>query len=113
MALDPTQIQIIEVPVNVEPVVIEVLVDESTIVEVITEGPPGTPGLPGNIAAAHVHTQAVAAEEWIVNHNIGANPLTQILTVGGQEMLADIIHMNNNQLRVYFTTPQTGSVRCL
>lgn len=56
--------------------------------------------------------QSVLSDEWIVNHNLGAFPVVQVFTSGGEQILADVIHININQLRIYFSVPQTGTVRC-
>lgn len=77
----------------------------SAIVAVI--GPVG----PGGAGAPFVHTQSAASAAWTVNHNRGWKPASvSVLTPGGVEMNADIIHVSNNQILVNFAQPQTGSV---
>lgn len=80
---------------------------------------PPIAGLPlnvqGAIAALHdgyTHIQSPASAEWIVNHNLGVYPEASVLTAGGQKVLTEILHVSVNQMRVYFSTPFTGSVRC-
>jgi len=76
---------------------------------VITDrGPPGSPG-----AGDFTHTQASASSEWIVNHNKGLRPLVSIRTVGGVEVDAQIVHMTDNQLRIFFASPFAGTARCI
>ena len=36
-----------------------------------------------------------------------------VFSIGGLEVVADIVHLTVNQARVYFSTPQTGSARCI
>lgn len=80
-------------------------------VEVIDnlEGPMGPPG--SGVAAGYTHTQASAATEWIVNHNLGAKPTVSVLSPGGVELIADVVHLSTNQARIYFAAPTAGSAR--
>lgn len=73
----------------------------------------GTRGLPGINGAGFLHTQASPSAEWIVNHNLGFRPSATVLSPGGLEVIASIIHVSALQLRVTFGLPQTGSVRCI
>lgn len=73
-------------------------------------GPPGPRGADGSEGSPYVHTQSSPATEWIVNHNRGFKPLASVLSAGGIEVVAEIVHMSDNQLRVYFNQPQAGSV---
>lgn len=91
---------------------VDIVPAEAPVVDVVSGGPPGPQGPPG-LPPAHVHTQAIASAEWIVNHNLGFRPFATVLSVGGAEIEAAIVHMSDNQLRVFFASPQSGSVRCL
>lgn len=66
-------------------------------------------------AGASVHEQSFTdANPWVVNHNFGRKPTAvQVLTVGGVEILADVVHISDNQLQVSFAAPFTGSVRVM
>lgn len=75
---------------------------------ILNEGARGPAG-----GSAFVHTQADSATEWIINHNRGAKPLVQAFTVGGDEVECRIAHVSNNQVRLYFASPQAGSARCI
>lgn len=76
---------------------------------IITDtGPPGPPG-----AGDYTHPQLSPSTEWIVNHNKGLFPITSVRGVGGEEVEANVVHINNNQLRVYFESPFAGYVRCI
>lgn len=57
--------------------------------------------------------QASGSATWTVNHNLGFRPDVSVLTPGGSEMIAEVVHISINQLRVYFSAPKTGSVRCI
>lgn len=70
-------------------------------------GPPGSPG------KSFQHVQASPSAEWIVNHNLGVRPSVTVLSPGGVEVSASVIHASPNQLRVSFAQPQSGSVHCV
>lgn len=78
-------------------------------VAVVSAGPPGADG----VATSFTHSQVSPSADWVVNHNLGVRPLVTVLSVGGVEIEANVVHVNANQLRVYFASPQTGSVRCI
>lgn len=73
----------------------------------------GARGLPGINGAGFLHAQASPSAEWVINHNLGFRPSATVLSPGGVEVEAQIIHVSANQLRVIFLTPQSGSVRCI
>lgn len=85
---------------------------ELEILETAEQGPPGPPGADGSIGGAYEHIQAVASDVWTVNHNLGYRPAASLLTVGGKEMWAEVIHTNTNQFVAYFDTPTTGVAIC-
>jgi hypothetical protein len=73
----------------------------------------GPPANGGAGAASYLHTQSVASATWTVNHNLGREPVIQVLTAGGVEMEAAIVHVSSNQAQVNFASPQTGRVRAI
>jgi hypothetical protein len=75
---------------------------------ILNEGARGPAGV-----GAFTHTQAVAATEWIINHNRGARPIVQAFTPGGDEVECRVLHVSDNQARLYFAAPQAGSARCI
>lgn len=51
------------------------------------------------------------AAQWIVNHNLGAKPAgLKILTVGGVEVDAHVVHTSDNQFVVSINPPMAGQV---
>jgi hypothetical protein len=78
------------------------------------------PGLSANTVQAaiaqlhqgYVYTQSVPATEWIVNHNFGFYPQAEVFIDGGTRIVGDVLNQSLNQLRVYFSQPNTGRVRC-
>lgn len=106
-----TEPDIIEVLVPADPAVIEVLVqDGPQIVEVLI---PGETGPAGAAAQAYVHQQPSPLATWTVNHNLGLRPLVTVLSPGGIEVEAEIIHASANQALVLFNSPSAGSARCI
>lgn len=72
----------------------------------------GVQGPSGNSAIHYEHLQSIAAREWVVNHNFGLRPQVAVLSLGGVAMLAEVLHLSQNQIRVYFDDLQTGIVVC-
>jgi len=99
-----------DVLIVIEPevVTVEVATAETVLVDVGTQGPPGVPGTPG---AGYVHSQASAAVEWTVNHNLGVRPGVSVVDTGGAELDAEVVHMNMNQTKLFFTLPTAGFAR--
>ncbi len=58
-------------------------------------------------------TQAAPATPWIINHNLGYNPVVQLFSVGGLEMEATVLHVSVNQVQVTFLIPTAGTARCV
>ena len=76
------------------------------------QGPPGPQGPPGDGASTFEHTQATADSTWTVNHNLGFRPAVTVLSPGGLEMLAEVLHTSLNQALVYFDAPKAGNAIC-
>ena len=79
----------------------------------VVQGQRGPAGPAGASSGAVVHNQTAPSVEWIVNHNLGYRPMFTLMDAAGNEFDAHVLHVSNNQLRVYLASPQTGSVRCL
>lgn len=75
----------------------------------VSSGPPGVAGTPGG---SFTHTQSSPSVDWTVNHNLGFRPTVAVLTTGGVEVEAHVVHTSTTQLHVYLAAPATGSVRC-
>lgn len=69
----------------------------------------GPAGLDAPDAPPYLHTQSSPSSEWIVNHNRGFRPLVTVLSAGGREVGAEVLHISDNQLRIYFAVAKTGS----
>jgi hypothetical protein len=90
--------------------VLQEVVEEVVIVSEAEQGPPGPPGVSSN--ASYTHTQASASDTWTINHNLGFRPSVALLSVGGREMLAEVIHTGANQAIAYFDSPISGQAIC-
>lgn len=58
------------------------------------------------------HTQSAASAAWTVNHNLGFNPSVRAYSVGGREMVGEIVHTSLYQAIVYFDGPVAGYAVC-
>lgn len=83
------------------------------LVEFRNVGMRGAKGQDG--AGAAIYEESFTnLDTWIVNHNFGRKPTSvSILSPGGVEQWADIVHVSDNQLQVLFAQPYTGSVRVM
>lgn len=62
---------------------------------------------------AYVHDQSQASNQWIINHNLGYMPITQVFNSGSQEIFGNIINTSVNQCVVQFNMPITGFARLI
>lgn len=60
----------------------------------------------------HSHTQDDPALVWTINHNLGFRPGVHLYSVGGREMMAEIVHTSLNQTLVYFDNSTAGTAVC-
>lgn len=61
------------------------------------------------VPSRYVETFALSAF-WVVNHNLGREPLIQIFTTGGVEVVAELQQISPNQCTVSFSQPQAGRI---
>lgn len=64
------------------------------------------------VGERYTHTQIIPAPTWLVTHNLGFNPNIRAYSIGGREMLVEIVHTSINQSYVYFDDPTAGSAVC-
>ena len=76
------------------------------------QGPPGADGADGADASSYTHTQASASSTWTIAHNLGWRPTITVLSAGGVQMIAEVVHLSTNTAQVLFVEPTTGSARC-
>ncbi len=73
-------------------------------------GPEGPQGISGSTSGdlRYEHNQLIPADTWIVDHNLGKRPSVFIEDSGGNDLIADIIHVNVNQLQIVFASETGG-----
>lgn len=94
--------------VNVTRQELRVLVNK-TIVQKATSH--GAPGPRGPINKGFNFVQSVAATVWTIAHNLDYKPAVTTLSVGGMEMVGDVLHLSNNVLTVSFNIAVAGTAR--
>lgn len=67
----------------------------------------------GGGATVQQFNQASPLATWTINHNLGRTPIVQIFSVGGMELLADVINPTANQTQVRFASPTAGYARLI
>ena len=67
----------------------------------------------GGGATVQQFNQASPLATWTINHNLGRTPIVQVFSVGGMELLADVINPTANQTQVRFASPTAGYARLI
>lgn len=75
---------------------------------VVGQGPAGASGS-GVVPPFQFLT---ATQIWVINHNLNRRPLIGVFSVGGIEMMAEVIHISANQVQVIFDNPVAGYAIC-
>ena len=102
-----------EVGVTLDRAEIDVSIDRVSEIIISYQGRPGPPGQDGIGLTHKTHTQTSESTEWIFNHNLNRRPLVQVFSTGGREVLTDVLHVSDNQCRIYFAQPMVGSARAI
>lgn len=80
-----------------------------------TQGPKGDKGDKGDTGLAgginYEHTQSTPSAEWTINHNLGVRPNVQVFSSGGSQVMAEVLHVTINQLKIFFNNPCAGTAR--
>lgn len=92
---------------GIAPADVKLVLQEPEVTRLISVGVQGPPG-PGS--ARYEHVQSSPATQWTVNHNLGYKPSIEVLSPGGMVVIADVVHMTDNQTLINFNAPQTGTV---
>ena len=102
------------VTVSIESVPTTVTVETQTVIAEGTMGPPGVRGLkgdkgePGLSGASFVHTQSIAAEEWVIAHGLGRYPSIIVVDSSGEEVEGGVTYDSSNKITVRFSAPFGG-----
>lgn len=62
----------------------------------------------GTASSSFIFTQPTPEDVWIVSHNLGYYPVTDLVDDGDEEMLGEVTHLSVNQLRVDLLIPTAG-----
>lgn len=78
---------------------------------IVVTGEADTTEIPLEAIAQQFEAVFANAAQWIVNHNLGRRPASiALLTVGGVEIEANIVHTSENQFVVDLNPPIAGQV---
>lgn len=70
-------------------------------------GSGGTEGGEGD--KYYYHSQASAAEEWVIEHNLGKYPSVTVVSSAGEEIYCDKKHLSINKVVLNFGTALSGA----
>ena len=56
----------------------------------------------------HVHYQDVAAETWVITHNLGKMPSVTVVTSAGEQVVGDVHYNSNNKVTIDFNGAFAG-----
>jgi hypothetical protein len=71
------------------------------------QGLPGPPGPPGSAQRLEV-VQSTLASVWIIAHNFGYRPQVDTYSLGGREMMGEVVHVSVNVVNILFDAPVAG-----
>ena len=60
----------------------------------------------------YVHAQSIPSNIWEVYHNLRKHPSIHIEDISGNEVIAEIVHVDNNHARILFEGNWTGNAYC-
>jgi hypothetical protein len=91
---------------------VETVVVEDEIVTVVSTGTQGPPGPPGASGDKHYEQTFTNQSTVTVNHNLGKYPAVTVITSAGDEVEADIDHLDANSFTVSFSSATGGVIYC-
>lgn len=72
-------------------------------------GPPGPAGPPGTVTGNnYTHVQNIVTDVWDITHNLGYTPALTAFDSGGTQVEGEIEHIDDNNLRLHFTSAFAG-----
>lgn len=54
------------------------------------------------------YVQSTPSSAWVFNHNLGRRPIVSVFSMGGSEVLAEVLHISTNQAQILFDSPISG-----
>jgi hypothetical protein len=64
----------------------------------------------GGFQYYYVHTQAIPATEWVVNHNLTFTPSVTVVNNSEEVLIGEVQFTGEQQITVRFTAPFSGKV---
>lgn len=72
-------------------------------------GPAGPAGPPGTVTGNnYTHVQNIVTDVWDITHNLGYTPALTAFDSGGTQVEGEIEHIDDNNLRLHFTSAFAG-----
>jgi hypothetical protein len=68
----------------------------------------GTQGPAGTASTSEVFTQAVASNEWVINHSLNKKPSVTIVTATETTVVGEVTYNSNNQLTINLSSANAG-----
>jgi hypothetical protein len=73
------------------------------------QGPKGDPGPMGPPGDTHyTHTQAVASDTWVIDHNLGKYPSVSVVDSANDEVEGSVNHVDPMRVILVFSAPFSG-----
>lgn len=69
-------------------------------------GPPGPAGPSGVTGAIYTFNSPLTL--WTITHNLGRRPSVEVYSIGGLNIFASILHLNNDIVEISFDAAQSG-----
>lgn len=104
-------VEVIENPVQVtvENTNVDVdVIEQIVTIELGTSGPQGPMGQIAPATLGYVHTQSVASDTWVINHNMIFVPNITVVDSGGTVVEGSYDYPNNTTVVLSFSNPFSG-----
>jgi hypothetical protein len=106
-------------PITIEPGIQDTIIQAFVIEQLGPPGPQGEPGPPGPPGPSgtggdknYLHTQNLASNTWVINHNLGKYPVIAIIDSAGTVVEGEINHIDINTSIVTFSVQFGGTATC-
>lgn len=90
---------------------VEVIQDETVLVEIGIAGPQGAQGIPGEVLfsdLSYVHNQAVPSDTWTVTHNLRFMPNITVVDSAGTVVEGSYNYLDENTVVLSFNGTFSG-----
>jgi hypothetical protein len=94
----------------VEPIIPVInVINETPTITVASPGPQGPSGIFNSSNIFYVHTQAIAASTWTINHNLNGQPTVVVLDSAGTQCEGTFSYPSTSQMVITFTSAFSGT----